>query len=1541
MPKPPPAHASLYRPEFERDACGVGFVAARTGRSSREVVRLALGLLHGVAHRGATGFDPETGDGCGLLLQIPHAFFSSFAGLGFPLPPAGAYGVGQLFLSPDEGARKSQRDLLEESAAAEGLQVLGWREVPVEVAACGQIARQTLPHVSQVFLAAPGLALQGEGLERRLYLLRRVVEHRAKDEGGSARGPLYACSFSSRTIVYKGLLLPRQLDRFYPDLRDRQFTSALAIVHQRFSTNTFPSWERAHPYRLLAHNGEINTLRGNLNAFRARESLFASPEFGADLEKLLPVVDAEGSDSAMLDNVLELLGHTGRSIPHALAMMIPQAWEGDSDMAPALRAFFEFHASLMEPWDGPALVVFSDGEQVGACLDRNGLRPARLTVTTDDLVIVASEAGAVDVPPERIRTLGRLAPGGMVVLDTRRQRLLEDQELKMALAAAHPYREWLDANLVTGGELNPREEAAASSPPAPDLTDDARVRLQRMHGYTREDLRLLVAPMAVKGEEPLGAMGDDSALAVLSEAPQLLYAYFKQLFAQVTNPPIDPLRESLVMSLRTLLGAQGNLFSSGPEHCRQIALDSPVLSDARLAAIARNRLEGFGCSRLDALFPAREGGLREGVHRLQHEAERAVRDGAAILVLSDRGTDERCAPIPALLAVAAVHHHLIRCGLRPRTSIVAESGEAREVMHVCLLLGYGASAVNPWLAFETLRGLAADDLLEGLDPDTARSRYVRALEKGVLKVLSKMGISTLQSYVGAQVFEAVGLGPRLVDEFFAGTPSRIGGIELEEVERECLLRFEHHAVAGDDLDWGGRYKWRRDGERHQLTPNVIGLLQHAVRSADYRVFRKYTRFVDRSTARVCDIRDLLGFRSGAAVPLHEVEPASEIVRRFRTGAMSFGSLSDEAHRTLAVAMNRLGGRSNSGEGGEDPDRYRPGPDGDSSNSAIKQVASGRFGVTPDYLVSADEIQIKMAQGAKPGEGGHLPGHKVDEVIARVRHAAPGVGLISPPPHHDIYSIEDLAQLIFDLKQANPRAEVSVKLVSEVGVGTVAAGVAKAKADRIVVCGHSGGTGASPLSSIKHTGLPWELGLAETQQVLVANRLRGRVVLETDGQLKTGRDVLIAAMLGAETFGFGTAALIASGCILTRVCHLNTCPVGVATQDPALRARFAGLPEHVMNFMLFVAEEVRELMAELGFRRLEEVIGRPELLRVREGGKRHWKARHLDLEPLLHGPGEGDEAAVQHAEGQVRPAPGPLERQLSDAAAPAVREGRPVSIRAGIRPSDRTVGARLACELTRRHGSEGLPAGSVQVTLHGAAGQSLGAFLSPGMELELEGFANDAVAKGMAGGRIIVVPPPDMPAGDTSSGVVIGNVALYGATGGELLVRGAAGERFAVRNSGASAVVEGVGDHACEYMTGGTVVVLGETGRNFAAGMSGGVAYVADASGELASRCNPDMVELTVLDARDEERVRAMLGRHERATRSPRALRLLAHWPESRRLFVKVRPRGAMARPVRDDPRGPRSGASGLGEMPSLRRERGSVATRQRGVGGMGRRVTGS
>ena len=1507
-PKAPPPESSLYRPEFERDACGVGFIAERGGRKTREVVRLAIRLLHGVTHRGATGFDPETGDGCGILVQIPHAFFSSHARLEFPLPRAGAYGVGQLFLSCDEEARRAELRLVEEAVRAEGFRVLGWRDVPIDASACGQIAHRTLPQVVQVFVSAS--ALQGRSLERRLYVLRRVIERNVKQAGASAGGSLYACSFSSRTIVYKGLLLPRQIERFYPDLGDESFTSALAIAHQRFSTNTFPSWERAHPYRLVAHNGEINTLRGNLNAFRARESLFASPEFGTDLDKLLPVVDGDGSDSAMLDNVLELLQHTGRSLPHALAMMVPQAWEGDRAMSPELRSFYEFHASLMEPWDGPALVAFSDGEQVGACLDRNGLRPARLTVTTDDLVIVASEAGAVDIPPARIRTLGRLPPGGMVVVDTKRKRLLGDRELKADLAAARPYREWLASNLVCGRDLEASErDDNGTTPPAP-LEEQARLRFQRINGYTREDLRLLMAPMATKGEEPLGAMGDDSALAVLSEGPQLLYAYFKQLFAQVTNPPIDPIRESLVMSLRTLLGAQGNLFLPEPAHCRQIELEGPVLSDRRLAAIAGNRLDGLGCARLDMFFPACEGGLREGLDRLRHAAARAVEEGAAILVLSDRGTDAKRAPIPALLAVAAVHHHLIRCGLRPRASLVAESAEAREVMHVCLLIGYGASAVNPWLALETLSELGQEDLLEGLDPGTARANYVAALERGVQKVLSKMGISTLQSYVGAQVFEAVGLGCAFVEEFFTGTASRLGGIELEQVERECLLRFESAALPADDLDWGGRYKWRRDGERHQLTPNVIGLLQHAVRSADYRVFRKYTRFVDERTTRGCDLRGLLDFRPGTAVPLDEVEPASEIVRRFRTGAMSFGSLSSEAHQTLAVAMNRLGGRSNSGEGGEDPERYRPRRGAASSNSTIKQVASGRFGVTPSYLLSADEIQIKMAQGAKPGEGGHLPGHKVDEVIARVRHAAPGVGLISPPPHHDIYSIEDLAQLIHDLKHANPRAEVSVKLVSEVGVGTVAAGVAKAKADRIVVCGHSGGTGASPLSSIKHTGLPWEIGLAETQQVLVANRLRGRVVLETDGQFKTGRDVLIAAMLGAESFGFGTAALIASGCILTRVCHLNTCPVGVATQDPALRARFTGLPDHVMNFMLFVAEEVRELMAELGIHRLDEVIGRARLLCIRDGKDRHWKARHLDLEPLLHVPEEGSEAAFRYSEGQPCEAESSLERHLLDCAAPALREGRPVSIRATLRPSDRTVGARLSCELTRRHGSAGLPVGTVRVALDGVAGQSFGAFLSPGVELTLTGFANDAVAKGMAGGRVTVLPPSDMPAGDERSRVVIGNVALYGATGGELLVRGAAGERFAVRNSGASAVVEGVGDHACEYMTGGTVVVLGGTGRNFAAGMSGGIAYVSDPGGDFASCCNPDMVDLGGLEAEDEERVRAWLRRHFRATQSPLAFSLLAHWTDSRRRFVKVKPKAGAPRPVRDDVPASRVAASG-------------------------------
>ena len=1500
IPRPLPPGSSLYRPEFERDNCGVGFIADVKGRSSREVVRLALDLLRGVTHRGAAGSDPDTGDGCGILVRIPHTFFSSHARLGFPLPPAGAYGVGHFFLSTDEDAHRAERGLVEAAAAGEGLRVLGWREVPIAASVCGRIAGRTLPRIAQVFAAGPGGALRGEALERKLYLVRRVIERRARASAPSSGGGApYACSFSSRTIVYKGLLLPRQLERFYPDLDEASFTSALALVHQRFSTNTFPSWERAHPYRLAAHNGEINTLRGNLNALRARESLFSSPRFGADLDKLRPVVEGGGSDSAMFDNVLELLRHTGRSLPHALAMMVPQAWEGDEDMGAELRAFYEYHASLMEPWDGPALIVCTDGEQVGACLDRNGLRPARVCVTTGGLVIVASETGVVEVPAAEIRTLGRLCPGGMVVVDTARQRLLEDRELKTLLSAGRPYRRWLAAHLVRSRDLG--EEGAA--PVRPVLEDEARRRRMRIHGYTREDLRLLLAPMAANGEEPLGAMGDDGALAVLSEAPQLLFGYFKQLFAQVTNPPIDPVRESPVMSLRTLLGAQANLLSEGPEHCRQIELAGPVLTDRRLAAISGCRRAGLRCARVDTLFPARVGGLREGLDVLRHRAAQAVADGAAIVVLSDRGIEAGRAPIPGLLAVAAVHHDLIRRGLRPRTSLIVESGEAREIMHVCLLLGYGASAVNPWLAFESLRDLASEGLLEGQGLPAARARYIAALEKGVLKVLSKMGISTLQSYQGAQVFEALGLGPKLVDEFFTGTVSRLGGIELEQVEREALLRFESAAAPAPDLDWGGRYKWRRDGERHQLTPNVIGLLQHAVRSADYRVFRKYTRFVNEQTTRACDLRGLLDFRPARAVAIEEVEPAAGIVRRFRTGAMSFGSLSAEAHRTLAVAMNRLGGRSNSGEGGEDPERYRrSGRGGVSSNSAIKQVASGRFGVTPSYLLSADEIQIKMAQGAKPGEGGQLPGHKVDEVIARVRHAAPGVGLISPPPHHDIYSIEDLAQLIHDLRHANPRAEVSVKLVSEVGVGTVAAGVAKAKADRIVVCGHSGGTGASPLGSIKHTGLPWEIGLAESQQVLVANRLRGRVVLETDGQLKTGRDVVVAAMLGAESFGFGTAALIASGCILTRVCHRNTCPVGVATQDPKLRARFAGLPEHVMNFMLFVAEEVRELMAELGFRRLDEVVGRADRLCVRAELGRHWKARHLDLAPLLHVPGAqgGPAAASRYAEGQTREGPGALEQKLLDEAAPALRDGRPVRIRAAVRPSDRAVGTRLSSELTRRHGSEGLAEGTVQVALHGAAGQSLGAFLAPGVELVLTGFANDAVAKGMAGGRVVLMPPPDMPVSGRGPGVVIGNVALYGATGGELLVRGAAGERFAVRNSGASAVVEGLGDHGCEYMTGGVVVVLGPTGRNFAAGMSGGVAYVTDPGGDFARRCNPDLVDTRALDAGDAERVRAMLRRHYRATRSPLAFNLLGEWTSARRRFVKVLPKAGAARPVRDD-----------------------------------------
>jgi glutamate synthase domain-containing protein 2/glutamate synthase domain-containing protein 1/glutamate synthase domain-containing protein 3 len=1456
-------------------------VADVQGRPSHNIVTLGLSALARLEHRGAVGSDPLTGDGAGVLTQIPHRLFADeHRPGGRALPSPGDYAVAMVFLPHDPWSHPPRKSLVERVIAAEGLEHLGWRDVPVDESVCGPLALESAPYVAQLFVGRG--ALDRERFERRLYLTRKRIEREGAAQGMQGGEPFYICSFSTRTIVYKGLLLPDRLARFYADLADRRYESAVAVVHQRFSTNTFPSWERAHPYRLLAHNGEINTLRGNVAWMGARER--ALPP--AQRRLVSPVLTEGGSDSAMLDNALELLQYSGRSLAHSVAMTIPEAWQKDPAMPPERRAFYEYHASLMEPWDGPACVAFTDGRVAGAVLDRNGLRPARWLLTTDGMLVMASEAGVVDVPPERVARRDRLRPGRMLLVDLEQGRLVSDDEVKSALASRRPYAEWLASDLI-----RIRDIATPSFATLPRPMPEHHLEIaQRVFGYTREDLAMLVAPMAVTGKEPVGSMGDDTPLAVLSDQPELLFNYFKQLFAQVTNPPIDPLREDFVMSLRTTLGPSGSLLEEGPEHCHQLELDSPVLTNARLRQIRAIDRGELKARTLDAHFEAHRGaeGLRRAVADLAGAAENAVRDGITIVILTDRGHDASRVPIPSLLAVSAVHHRLIEVGLRHLAAIVVETGEAREVMHVALLVGYGAGAVNPYLAYETIAALSRRGDAD-VDAQTGIEQYIKAVQLGLLKIMSKMGISTLQSYRGAQLFEALGLARELIDTYFPGTVSRIEGARLEEIVAESLARHtDGYAERRGDLPTGGRYKWRRDGQRHAYDPNTVGLLQHAARSGSYRLFKRYTRMVDEQSQANTSLRSLLELCEGPPIPLEEVEPASEIVQRFRTGAMSFGSISREAHETLAIAMNRLGAKSNSGEGGEDPARFVPDADGNMRRSAVKQVASGRFGVTPAYLADADELQIKVAQGAKPGEGGQLPGHKVDAVIAQIRCSTPGVGLISPPPHHDIYSIEDLAQLIYDLRAANSRARISVKLVSEVGVGTIAAGVVKAGADHVLISGASGGTGASPLSSIKHAGVPWELGLAETQQVLVMNDLRGRVVLETDGQLKTGRDVVVAALLGAEAFGFGTAALVSAGCVLMRVCHLNTCPVGVATQDPALRARFRGEPQHVVNFMSFIAEEVREILARLGARRLGEVVGRVELLRPRRTGLSA-KASRIDLAPLLHHVASSRATLRQSEAPRSRPALTPLDTAVLEGAAPALESGKPVDLQQRISNSDRSFGTRLSAAIVQAHGPDGLPDYTVRVHTVGSSGQSYGAFLAGGVDLRLEGEANDALGKGMAGGRIVVVPfSGSRP--ESHDDILVGNVALYGATGGSVFIKGVAGERFAVRNSGASAVVEGVGAHGCEYMTRGTVVVLGEVGPNFAAGMSGGVAYVAEHL-DLDRRTNHAMVELLGLETEDLEALRELLEAHVGHTGSRRATEALARLDRSEPPgFVRVMPR---------------------------------------------------
>jgi glutamate synthase (NADPH) large chain len=1475
----------LYDPQFEHDACGVAFVASIAGERSHAIVAQGIEALVNLGHRGACGCDPNTGDGAGILIQLPDAFLRRVSGLN--LPPLGQYGVGMAFLPTDPAERAECERIVEAACADEGVRLLGWRDVPHNPEAIGWLAREGMPAIRQMFVGSIGLL--GDTLERRLYVLRRVIEKRVEAAGCDSRGLFYLCSLSARTIVYKGMLIADQIAPFYPDLTETDVASSLALVHARFSTNVLPRWDIAQPFRYIAHNGEINALRGNVNWMRARQSKFKSPMYGDDITKLSPVIDETGSDSAQFDNALELLALTGRSVEHAVMMMIPEAWHENKLMDADRRAFYEFHASLLEPWDGPAAIAFTDGRVIGATLDRNGLRPARWLVTRDGLVVMASETGVLDIAPERIARKWRLEPGKLLLVDTVNGTILDDGETKSRLATQHPYREWIRQGTIYLHELEDSEHLA-------EVDKGSLLIRQQMFGYTQEDLKFLLAPMIATGEEPVGSMGNDTPPAVLSDRPQPLFNYFKQLFAQVTNPPIDPIREQMVMSLVTTLGAGGNLLEQGPAQARRLETPHPILTNHDLAKIRHVTQRAFPASTIHTTFHRSEGaaGLQRALDRICRQASERIAEGYTILVLSDRSADAEHVPIPSLLATAAVHHHLVREATRTSAGLVVESGEPREVMHFALLIGYGAEAVNPYLAFESFHELERRGLLpEGVHADKAQAMFTKAVNKGLLKTISKMGISTIQSYCGAQIFEAIGIAREVVDRYFTGTASRIGGVGLDVIAQEALARhadaYPENRIGDPVLDEGGNYQWRRHGEHHHWNPETIAKLQHAVKANDAAWYRDYATMANDSSRQTKTLRGLFDFKpAGPQVPLDEVEPAESIMRRFATGAMSLGSISTEAHETLAIAMNRVGGKSNTGEGGEDERRYERDANGDWRRSAIKQVASARFGVTINYLTNADELQIKIAQGAKPGEGGQLPGHKVDEYIAKLRHSTPGVGLISPPPHHDIYSIEDLAQLIHDLKNANPRARISVKLVAEVGVGTVAAGVSKAHADHIVIAGYDGGTGASPLSSIKHAGIPWEIGLAETQQVLVMNDLRSRVVLQADGQMKTGRDVVIGALLGAEEFGFATSALVASGCIMMRVCHLNTCPVGIATQDPQLRAKYAGKPEYVVNFMRFLAEDVREIMAGLGFRRFDEMIGQVQHLDTRAAVE-HWKARGLDFSAILHKPQVAASVDVRKMIDQDHGLERALDHELIALSEPALERGEPVQIDLPVRNQHRTVGGMLSGQIAQRYGSAGLPHDTIRIGLTGSAGQSFGAWLARGVTLTLRGDANDYVGKGLSGGRIVVMPP-DGAQFVPEDNIIVGNVVLYGATSGEAFFRGMAGERFCVRNSGAHAVVEGVGDHGCEYMTGGVAVVLGSTGRNFAAGMSGGVAFVHDEHGRFEERCNHGMVELEgVVEDEDVELLRSLVQRHADYTGSGVAERLLSDWDSALRHFVKVMP----------------------------------------------------
>ena len=1478
-----PEPQGLYDPRNERDACGIGFVASIKGEKSHDIIVKGIHVLINLTHRGASGCDAETGDGAGVLIQIPHKFFArECAALGFNLPAPGEYGVGMVFFPVEKHDRLQCEGVLERVAREEGLTVLGWRDTPVDGSAIGRVARASQPYIQQIFLGrAPGMDV--DAFERKLYLVRRRVENEIASSNLEHKGMFYVPSLSARTIIYKGLLLAPQISNFYRELTDPDVSSALCLVHQRFSTNTFPTWHLAHPYRYVAHNGEINTVKGNANWMVARQATLASPLFGDDISKLYPIVTPGGSDSANFDNVLELLVQSGRSLPHAMAMMIPEAWSEHTSTEK--RDFYEYHASLMEPWDGPAAIAFTDGRVIGATLDRNGLRPARYLVTEDGLVLMASETGVLPVKPENVCMKGRLQPGRMFLVDTEQGRIISDEELKGDLVKRKPYGQWLKENQIRLDDLPEPYRVMGSD-------HDTIVFRQRMFGYSDEDLRRILLPMAVDGQEPIGSMGWDTPLACLSDHPQSLFNYFRILFAQVTNPPIDPIREELVMSLISYIGQERNILDEEPINCHTLRLDHPVLTNNDLERLRRVSQGDFLATTLPTLYRVDSGekGLRDALNGLCRRATLALKSGYTLLILSDRGVDEEYAPIPSLLALTAVHNHLVREATRSKCALVVESGEPREVMHFALLIGYGASAVNPYLAIETLEDMVnRGHLPEGASFASALKNFKKSINKGLLKTFSKMGISTLQSYRGAQVFEAIGLSKSLVQKYFTGTTSRIEGIGLDVIAREAEMKHQHALEPVTDSDpelaVGGSYSYRANGEQHLVNPFTISKLQRAVREDSFQTFQEYSDSIDNQNQSLRTLRGLMQFKKPAApVPIEEVEPASEIVRHFATGAMSFGSISKEAHETLARAMNRIGGRSNTGEGGEDEVRFA-----DDRRSSIKQVASGRFGVTAEYLVNADELQIKMAQGAKPGEGGQLPGHKVDETIARVRRSIPGVGLISPPPHHDIYSIEDLAQLIYDLKNANPKARISVKLVAEVGVGTIAAGVAKAHADVILISGDSGGTGASPLSSIRHAGIPWELGLAETQQVLVMNDLRGRIRLQTDGKLQTGRDVVIAALLGAEEFGFATMPLVAMGCVMMRKCHLNTCPVGIATQDPELRKKFQGQPEHVIRFFFFLAEQVRSIMAELGFRTFDEMVGRVDMLEMKPAID-HWKARGLDFSSILYKPEMPARIARRCKQAQDHGLHQSLDYRLIDYAREALESQQPVHLKLPIRNVHRSVGTMLSGQIARRYGAAGLPGDTIRFDFDGSAGQSFGAFLAHGITLTLEGDANDYTGKGLSGGRLIVFPPKESKF-QPEKNILIGNVALYGATGGEAFFSGVAGERFAVRNSGASAVVEGTGDHGCEYMTRGAVVVLGECGRNFAAGMNGGFAYVLDELGDFAEkRCNLAGVDLEPLvEDKDIETVRLLIERHLAYTGSPRASYVLDNWVEMIPKFVKVFP----------------------------------------------------